>query len=398
MCSYSILPASSGSIPDHALMLASMRVNERPSYTVEQIRSEREVSHLQAEWNRLSEDAEFPNVFMTYDWFRIWNDHLSARDPRGQRSPNILALRKGGAVVGISPLTRRVCSCFGVAARKIEFVTSHADYNDFVLGDDPAGQIEAVMRSLAETSDQWDLVDLRDLRTNGEIIRLIEEALSRTKLYHRILSEKDRCHYLRVNGGSAAVVKKFSGHFRKRLRNQMNRATAEGLRIRIIEGPEQEPRLMEKLISLDHKKHLQRTSPPFIGMHARVFQALFDNLGPRGWLYVALVEKSNQPIAFQLGFRCGKRLWAYSQAYDHDFARLSPGKLLFLAILDYCFSHGFEEFDLLRGEEVFKSIWSDGYHRSSRLLIWNSRWSSRVAKFAHHNLPRAIYQTFGRQL
>ena len=364
MCPYSIPPAGSGSILNHALVNGSFRVNEAPPYTVAQIDSEMEVSRFEAEWNHLSEDVEFSNVFMTYDWFRIWNDHLSARDPRSQRSPNVLVLRRRGAVVGISPLIRWVCTRLGFAARKIEFVTNHADYNDFILGDNPAGQIEAIVEFLKRTSDQWDLVDLRDLRTNGEIIRLIEDALYRTNLHYRILPEKDRCHYLRINGDSAAVVKKFSGHFRKRLRNQMNRATAEGLRIRIIEEPEQEPRLLEKLISLDHKKHLQRSSPPFIGLNAKVFQSLFESLGPRGWLYVALVEKNNQPIAFQLGFRCGKGLWAYSQAYDHDFARLSPGKLLFLAILDYGFSHGFEEFDLLRGEEAFKSIWSDGYHRA----------------------------------
>jgi len=395
---YSIPSESSGSTANHDSARESFAEKEGPRYSVEQINCETEISHLQTDWNRLSEAAEFPNVFMTYDWYRIWNEQLNQRDNPSQRSPNVLVLKKDGAVTGISPLIRRKCSRLGVAARKIEFATIHADYNDFVLGDDSTGQIEAIVQFLARTSNEWDLVDLRDLRINGDIRRRIEDALSRTELRYVTLPEKDRCPFVQINGDSAAVTKKLSGQSRRTLRKRMQRATAEGLTMRIIENPEQEPGLLEKLVMLDHKKHLQRKSDPFIGSNAKVFQSLFDSLGPRGCLYVALLEKSDQPIAFQLGFRCAKNLWAYSQAYDHDFARLSPGKLLFSAILDYGFSHGFEEFDLLRGEDAFKWVWSDRYHWNFQMLIWNSRWSSRAIKFAHHDLLTAIYRMFGRRL
>ena len=395
---YSIPSESSGSTANHDPARESFAEKEGPRSSVEQINSETEISRLQTDWNRLSEDSEFPNVFMTYDWYRIWNEQLSQRDNHSQRSPNVLVLKKDGAVTGISPLIRRKCSRLGVAARKIEFVTIHADYNDFVLGDDSTGQIEAIVQFLARTSNEWDLVDLRDLRANGDIRRRIEDALSRTELRYLTLPEKDRCPFVQINGNSAAVTKELSRHFRQRLRKQMERAAAEGLCLRIIENPEQEPGLLEKLVTLDHKKHLQRKSAPFIGSNAKVFQSMFDNLGPRGWLYAALVEKNSQPVAFQLGFRCGKKLWGYLMAYDHDFARLSPGKLLFSAILDYGFSHGFEEFDLLRGEDAFKWVWSDRYHWNSQMLIWNSRWSSRAIKFAHHDLLTAIYRMFGRRL
>ena len=395
---YSIPSESSGSTANHDSARESFAEKEGPRYSVEQINCETEISHLQTDWNRLSEAAEFPNVFMTYDWYRIWNEQLNQRDNPSQRSPNVLVLKKDGAVTGISPLIRRKCSRLGVAARKIEFATIHADYNDFVLGDDSISKIEAIVQFLARTSDEWDLVDLRDLRINGEIRRRIEDALSRTELRYLTLPEKDRCPFVQISGDSAAVTKKLSGHFRKKLRNQMRRATVEGLRMRIIENPEQEPELLEKLVSLDHKKHLQRMSPPFIRSNAKVIQSMFDSLGPRGWLYVALIEKGDQPIAFQLGFRCGKKLWDYAQAYDDDFSRLSPGKLLFAVILDYGFSHGHDEFDFLRGEDPYKQVWSDGYHWNSQMLIWNSRWSSRAIKFAHHDLLTAIYRMFGRRL
>jgi CelD/BcsL family acetyltransferase involved in cellulose biosynthesis len=91
-------------------------------------------------------------------------------------------------------------------------------------------------------------------------------------------------------------------------------------------------------------------------------------------------------VAFQLGFRCGDKLWDYSKAYDRSFASVAPGTLLLPALLDYGFEHGFKEYDFLRGEEEYKKVWTDKVHQRRSLLIWQRNAPSRLRKLAYHDV------------
>jgi hypothetical protein len=54
-----------------------------------------------------------------------------------------------------------------------------------VLGSDPVGQTIAVVEYPARRADQWDIVNLRELRDTGEQVSPIESALVHTSLpYH----------------------------------------------------------------------------------------------------------------------------------------------------------------------------------------------------------------------
>ena len=364
-----------------------------PRYSVSPIVAEEDVASLEADWNRLSETAALPNVFMTCDWFRAWNQGLSREDRR--RRPHVLVLRQNQRVTGISPFILRTCSRFGFVVRKIEFVGIQGDYHDFVLGEDGPGQIEAVAEFLAQTSDEWDLVDLTDLREAGGQIPLIRSALSRARLSYRIVPERSGCPYMTLDANPSAPMNNLSGHVRRTLRKRIERASALGLRVRIVENPHQEPGLLELLVDLEHRKH--RSAGPFIRRYPGVFRSLLEGLGPRGWLYVALLEQGDEPVAFQLGFRCGHKLWDYSKAYDRSRSRFAPGTTLVHAMLEYGASRGYDEYDFLRGEEPYKTVWSTGCHRSFRLLIWNGRWDSRVRKLVYWDLKKPIYRLLGRR-
>src|SRR6266404_1845775 len=146
-------------------------------YSIAPVTSDEELATLEQDWNRLSESAELPNIFMTFDWFRTWNQGYACGDRSGQRRLQILVLKKGGAITGISPLVYTVDHRGGLSLRKVRFLEIGADYSDLVVGNDLAGQAEAVMDFLAQTRDQWDIVDLTYLRDAGDVFPAIERAL-----------------------------------------------------------------------------------------------------------------------------------------------------------------------------------------------------------------------------
>jgi CelD/BcsL family acetyltransferase involved in cellulose biosynthesis len=371
-----------------SLLLASS------GYSIETITTLEGFASLEQDWNRLSQASEVPNVFMTFDWFRAWNKRFAGEAWRGRRRLNILVLRKDGAVVGISPLVHIVSARVGFRGRRLEFVGREWDYNDLVVGNGSTGQIEAVIEFLAQTADQWDMIDLRDLREAGDAIERLEGAISRAKLPYRISPEEERCPYMPIDAPWSEMVARRSPSTRHVFRNQqsrLKRLSTEGLRVRIIENPQQEPELLERLVALEAQKHVRgQASPPFLGKYQDVFQSLFDTLGSRGWLSIVVMELGDRLLASHLLFRCGSKLWGYLTAYDHSFARLSPGTMLIPAIIDYGFTHGFREYDLCSGEESHKMRWTSDSRQTHRLQIWNRRWISRLRKLAYFDLRPAL--------
>ncbi len=93
-------------------------------------------------------------MFTTFAWFRIWTLQYINKDQRQRFQPYVLVLRQDGEVTGIAPFIRVVSSQFGLRVCKLEFVTHYADYNELVLGAEPADQTRTVMDFLARRNKE----------------------------------------------------------------------------------------------------------------------------------------------------------------------------------------------------------------------------------------------------
>lgn len=367
-------------------------------YAVEIISDEAGLHTLEADWNRLSEHAEPHNAFATFGWFMAWTRHYAEQESDARFRPEVLVFWRDGAIAGVAPLVRRVTTRFGLSVRRLEFVTVHADYNQLVVGVTCAELMMALAEFLARTAEQWDVMDLRDLPDHEAGAGMAKSALVRAGLLFHAKVEKDRCPCLSLeSGGAEQQMARLSGHVRRVLRKRYAHASNEGARVRIIEHPEAEPGLLQTMIALERDKHERSEFPPFVAPRERVFADMFERLGPRGWLYVALLEKGGEPIAFQFGFRCGDKLWDYNKAYGRAHAKLAPGILLVLALFDYGFGHGFHEYDFLRGEEEYKLVWSTEIRSRSRVVVWNRRAGSRLKRLIYFELKAATYRLMGRR-
>jgi CelD/BcsL family acetyltransferase involved in cellulose biosynthesis len=356
-------------------------------YAIGLVSSEEALSALRVDWNQLSGAVESPNVFMTFDWFCAWVRYLIHEDHSDRVRPHVLVLRQDKAVKAISPLVLRKSSRFGLPLRKLEFVTNHADYNDLTLGICSGSQTDAVVDFLARTTEEWDIVDLRDLRESRDKTSPIESTLDRAGLLYRIIPEKDRCLYMPISGPWRETKKQKHLRFARRAFSEFEERAQDGFRVRMVENPQAECGLLERLIAVEAQKHVGgKPSIPILGQYPEVFQALFDTLGPSGWITLGLVEQEQRLVAWRLFFRCGDRLWDYLTAYQHTFSSLSPGNLLICAAIDYGFANGLCEFDFLRGEESYKRRWTSQVRQNYRLLIWNRRWKSRLCASAYLKL------------
>lgn len=336
-------------------------------YTVETITNSSGLQEIEPAWNRLSYGGELQNVFATCDWFRAWNARYT-RDFTSARAPYVLTLRRGEEIAGIVPLVRVVSSHAGIRAARIEFAGQEWDYNDLVVGDGFAEMAAAAIGHLAKERADWDFVQLRKLRASeAQMARLCRE-LDHAGLRYRIFYEAQRCPYLRLNEGWEEMLQRFSPSTRHSFRvrqSRLERRKSSGLQIRIQDAPHEEPGLLERMIAVEAQKQVRgKPSVPYAGRYRDVFDELFRGLGPRGVVSVALMEWKENLIAWNLFFRCGRKIWGYLTAYDRRYANLSPGTMLLPAIIEDGHRRGYEEFDFLSGDDRYKSRWTTDEHRT----------------------------------
>jgi len=353
-------------------------------YQVEGVSSETGLWALREEWNRLWDQVEHPSVFNSFDWVWTWWRHFGSSARFGaQKGLYIVVLRKERRLSGLAPLMIRVVSRGGVRIHKMEFVGGWplGDHNDFLLDGDRAGQIRTIVAHWMVQQELWDLIELREVTPISCTPTDLQEGLRSVGLSY-CLRDDERSPYLEVESDWESFLRgqpQNTRHYFHRAAHRLERLKAQGLRIRIVEDPHREPDLLERMIRLESRKKA-RGAPTWhvLEEDREFFESILQTLGPRGRLFVGVMELGETLIAYEMGFRFARKLWAYNKAYDRSYQYYCPGNMLLAAILDYACKQGCQEYDFLGGDYPYKSKWTKRFRQNARFAIWNARLKSRL--------------------
>ncbi len=371
----------------------------RAGYSVEVVSTDQGLLGLRSEWDRLC--AAVPNLspYMTFGWVWTWWQHFGHAATFGSgKHLHVLVIRREGEITGLAPLILRRAFQAGVRLKIIEFLGGCplGDYNDLILAGDAAGQVEAVLAYFADQQQAWDLIQLRDVPPVSNTPQYLEQAIAHQGLLYRTKAD-ERCPYLPIKTDWNGYLRTRSAEtryaFRKKAR-QFAGLAGEGLCMRVIDRPRGDPGLLGEMVALEKRKQVRGAKTLYILSESRAFfESLLQAVGPVGGAYVAVMEKKDKLVAYELGFRCGGKLWLYSKAYDAAYARYSPGNLLMAAVFDYGFSQGCLEYDFLGGEDPYKARLTKDFRQNMRFEIWNPRTWSRVAAFLYFRVkPRVDWR------
>jgi CelD/BcsL family acetyltransferase involved in cellulose biosynthesis len=102
--------------------------------------------------------------------------------------------------------------------------------------------------------------------------------------------------------------------------------------------------------------------------HAAMFVRLLKNPArPEGAL-LARLTLDGTLIAADIGVLVGKRFYSDLGTFDLKWGKFSPGALLLRETIKWALENGFEIFDLGRGDDDYKVIWSDDQVTLSRFM------------------------------
>ncbi|MDB4968494.1 MAG: hypothetical protein JWN44_4183 [Myxococcales bacterium] len=329
---------------------------------------------LAAEWRDLLARAADPTPFQSHEWQATWWQH------HGGGRLWVLCARDNGVLVGLMPL--HVARYRGTPLRQVRFLGAPlSDFQEILAA---RGQ-EAVARAallghLAQHSHRWDLCDFADQRkgtslTEGEMPAGLRPLL----VHHRI------CPFIPLGKSWDEFVKRLSKNTRTNV-GRRRRQVAKQFRAEYDLASEATvAQAMEELFRLHNSRWRRRgVAGAFAGARMQAFHHdVARKFLQRGWLKLHRLRLDGETRAAFYCFQLGTRVYYYLSGFDLEFGKYSIGNVLMAQAIERAISDGATEFDLLRGDEIYKFQWKAEERETLRLILGRPALRSSFALGAH---------------
>lgn len=285
------------------------------------------------------------SIFLTHEWFSTWWSHLS----EGSRMEVLLFRNAGGVLLGAAPMMRKVDTLMFMASEDV------TDYCDFLSHPEHReGFYRALIMALKEYFQGISRLRLINIKagspTLAHLPHLAEE--------HGLVCTVDQTEVapaLALPSTYEIYLAKLRRKDRHELRRKLKRFQAlAGLKFRRV----------------DHQGPILPTVESFINLHERsrpdkeafwktrgmksFFKEMIVRFSTNGWAEFLTAEKGDRMIAGLLIFSYQDEVLFYNMAYDHDYAKCSPGFSLFDKAIRQAIAEDKRLVDFLRGSEKYK--------------------------------------------
>lgn len=311
------------------------------SLSIETVTDLAGLEELAPHWQALYRRCPNATPFQSPEWLLAW---WRAFAPGVL---NTLAIRHNGRLVGLAPL-------YLDSGRLLPLGIALSDFLDVLV--EPAEVDEAgplVARELA-SSNAWSSCEWPELRADATVWRL--------PVPHNAKEETcvtSTCPVLRIAAPTLRLRDLIPAHRMQALRTGWNRAR----RIGDARVTTSEPSSIERCLHLLDRLHTARwdaVGMPGVTADRRVLDCLRRALPPlieRGEAVIYGLELDGECVAAHLVLNARERALSYMTGFALEVSSISPGALLLGHAIEQALCNGQSEFDFLRGEERYKSLW-----------------------------------------
>lgn len=296
---------------------------------------------LRDEWISLQAEANARGPFLSWEWQRLWWETFAE-----QEQLYLLAVREGGATLGIAPLALRdgaVCFACG---------SEVSDFLDLVAR---RGSEEAVAEAVAAhlCEGDWREVDLCCMHPEAAALRFFPAFFERRGLLVET-PQLDTSPIVDLPGDwesfEAALSKKDRHELRRKARRLASEAQARSY---VLTGSEIGSREVDDFVAL-HRLSAPAKAAFMDERMEGYFREVFRRFSHDGYIRLYFLEVDGRRVSTALCFDPGDEILLYNSGYDPAYARLSVGLLLKAFCVKDAVALGRRRFDFLRGSERYK--------------------------------------------
>lgn len=328
---------------------------------------------LRPEWNDLLKRSYSNTIFLTWEWLYSWwlvyfkNKEL-----------NIICVRDdNNKLIGIAPLFIHETKYYKVPVVELSFLGDKvSDRQDFIIDKKHPEVYETIIGYLF-TKKNWDIARLEQVPEWS----LLLSHKQFNKAYE--IEMESRLPFLDISLDWGTYSKGLSKKFKRDLNHKYNVLKREGeWKFANITNPISIEGELEKIfkIEMDSKKKTAGYAL-FADERARHFHKEFSKYCmENGCLSISYIKLNGSPISYLLGYRHNNKYLAYNMAYNPEYYRASPGKLVLHETLKHCFDKNLQEFDFLRGDTYIKNLWTEKKRTNYRIVFFNRGLRAKLLK------------------
>ena len=329
-----------------------------------------QLAGLRGAWSDLLDQSN-AGPFNAWEWLYPWCRRIGA-----DRKPFVMQAKdRTGALVGLMPLGFEYQWVLGRPVRRLAFLgETHvgSDYLDVVAR---RGREEEVARLFAEAlwelRDQWDVLDLSDLREDSVTVRVLRETFGKYRADLR-MSTRYVCPYETLAKGES-----FDGFLKRTsrrdnfLRRKKWLEKQEGYRIEKTEAPGALAGPLTDFFRLHAMRwESDGGSQGIRGSGVESFHRdATQLLAERGRLRMYTMKVGGQAVASVYGILHRDSFIYFQSGYDPAWRNRSVGLVLVGETFKDAIEDGLTEYDFLRGTESYKSDWTTQQRRTVSMRV-----------------------------
>jgi CelD/BcsL family acetyltransferase involved in cellulose biosynthesis len=321
--------------------------------TIDVISDRPGLERLRSDWDDLLDHSATRGPFLSWDWLQPWWSHLS-----GAANLNVIAVRRDGLLIALAPLMRSRTFPF---SSRLEFMgtgNAGSDYLDLIIR---RGDESQAMSALAGeiASEQLPLY-LDHLPPTSMADRLAQGLAAENWTPLEVATAVCPLVMLAGHTWDSYLATLGSNHRANVRRRERSLVKAFDVRFeRVTTEPERHAALEALIAFHAHRFTTERGSTAFHTPALRQFhhdatqKALAANR-----LRLFTLRLDGEIAAVMYGFARGKTFYFYQHGFSETHAKASVGLVLMGMTIRAAIEEGFDEFDMLYGDEPYKSLWT----------------------------------------
>jgi CelD/BcsL family acetyltransferase involved in cellulose biosynthesis len=325
---------------------------------------------LRDEWHELLKASDSDCLFLTWEWLHTWWKHLA-----GNRQLSILTVRCGGRLDGLAPFALRPSSLLGRRPLPVlEFLGNGfvgSDYLDLIV----RRGCEAVVRQtfVSALAKERMVIDWTQLRRGSCFAAAVASDLGQGD-WSVGESVTNVCPFIALSGLSwEAYLSTLGAEQRYNFNRKWKRLNRDyRVEFEQVSGEDQCRESVDLTIDLHNLRWRERGgsdafhTPGLVAFHHEFSQLALK----RGWLRLNVLRLNEKPAACLYGFLYGSTFYFYQSGFDLTYLKQSVGLVSMGLGIKSAIEEGAKEYDLLHGNEEYKSHWSRESRELSRLELY----------------------------
>ncbi|MDD4894964.1 MAG: GNAT family N-acetyltransferase, partial [Candidatus Omnitrophica bacterium] len=332
------------------------------------------IESLNYQWNKLLERSETKNnVFLTYDWIKTWWEVYGEN-----KGLFVIDVWDGPKLIGIAPLYIQRGMLKEVRLLGDNEVCS--DHLGFILDQEHKEEaFRKIVEALEENKNKWDFINFEGI-DQGQI-DLFERYFGKA---NHIFQKKPytTCPYINLPGTWQAyedtLSQKRAKYFTRNIRILTEKHNAEFITYKNMGSFDE---AFNHLVRLHKGRWEERDSrggtfsnDKIIAFHKRMGILLAD----QNKLVLNFLKIGNEIAAVLYGFKYGDRYMFYQSGFDDRWKKFSVGSLIVAQSIKDAIAFGYGEFDFLRGDAEYKTIWTDKARTEFKIIVYQKKLSCLV--------------------